>query len=135
MSLGNSAQNKKFVTKSISIESRGTVGTFYLRSKPDEPRFNDTRTILARQYSPRSFEFDPHDKFAMQNRKADTSEKVSTSSVDRIHPAYDSTKTIATNSFAGERQFRDEGKSQKSLDRQNPPLTIEQVRELLNKNK
>jgi hypothetical protein len=29
----------------------------------------------------------------------------------------------------------DEGKSQKSLNRQNEPLTIEQVRELLNKNK
>jgi hypothetical protein len=37
--------------------------------------------------------------------------------------------------FAGNRPFLDQGKSQKALSRQNPPLTIEQVRELLNKNK
>ena len=135
MDLRNNVQSKKFVTKTISIESRGTVGTFYLRSKTDEPRFNDTRTVLARQYSPPSFEPSPHAKFAIQNREAGASEKVSTSSVTGIHPAYDSTKAIATSSFAGERQFRGEGKSQKALDRQNPALTIEQVRELLNKNK
>jgi hypothetical protein len=37
--------------------------------------------------------------------------------------------------FADRHQFREQGKSQKSLDQQNPPMTIDQVRELLNKNK
>ena len=35
----------------------------------------------------------------------------------------------------GERPFLDKGKSAKSLQRENPAMTIEQVRELLNKNK
>jgi len=37
--------------------------------------------------------------------------------------------------YAGIRPFLDQGKSQKSLSAQNKQLTIEQVRELLNKNK
>ncbi len=37
--------------------------------------------------------------------------------------------------FAGNRPFLDEGKSQKSLNHQEAPMTIDQVRELLNKNK
>ncbi len=44
-------------------------------------------------------------------------------------------KKVATRTYAENRPFLDEGKSQKSLNRQNAPLTIEQVRELLNKNK
>ncbi len=43
--------------------------------------------------------------------------------------------TTATQSYAGNRAFTVTGKSQKALDRRNPPMTIEQVRELLNKNK
>jgi len=43
--------------------------------------------------------------------------------------------TPAVREYAGNRPFLDKGKSQKSLSAQNKPLTIEQVRELLNKNK
>jgi hypothetical protein len=57
------------------------------------------------------------------------------SSVPDVYNARDSQKTLSSHGFANERPFLDRGKSQKSLDRQNPPLTIEQVRELLNKNK
>jgi hypothetical protein len=60
---------------------------------------------------------------------------VSTSSVQGVRNAYDSNKSTSDRTFAGQRPFLDRGKSQKSLDRQNPPMTIEQVRELLNKNK
>jgi hypothetical protein len=47
----------------------------------------------------------------------------------------DGHKQAATNNYAGNRPFLEKGKSQKSLDRKNSPMTIEQVRELLNKNK
>ena len=46
-----------------------------------------------------------------------------------------SDKKVASRSYAENRPFLDQGKSQKSLNRKNAPLTIEQVRELLNKNK
>ena len=43
--------------------------------------------------------------------------------------------TWRSHSFAGNRPFLGQGKSQKALSAQDRPLTIEQVRELLNKNK
>src|SRR5207237_6548099 len=46
-----------------------------------------------------------------------------------------SDKKVASHAYAENRPFLDQGKSQKSLNRQNAPLTIDQVRELLNKNK
>jgi len=49
--------------------------------------------------------------------------------------ASQSDKKVASRAYAGNRPFQDQGKSQKSLNRQNAPLTIDQVRELLNKNK
>jgi len=52
-----------------------------------------------------------------------------------VHAAYDADKGVATRNFVDQRHFTDRGKSQESLDRQNPPMTIDQVRELLNKNK
>src|SRR6266540_4086939 len=52
-----------------------------------------------------------------------------------VRDAPQSDKRVATRAYAENRPFLDEGKSQKSLNRQNAPLTIEQVRELLNKNK
>ena len=56
-------------------------------------------------------------------------------SVRGVHETQDAHSATGTRTFAGQRPFQEDGKSQKSLDRQNPPLTIEQVRELLNKNK
>lgn len=44
-------------------------------------------------------------------------------------------KKTETSPYPGSRPFLVRGKSQKALDRRNPPLTIDQVRELLNKNK
>ena len=44
-------------------------------------------------------------------------------------------KKVASRVYPGNRPFLGEGKSQKSLNQQNAPLTIDQVRELLNKNK
>ena len=44
-------------------------------------------------------------------------------------------KKVASRAYAGNRPFLNEGTNQKSLNRKTEPLTIEQVRELLNKNK
>ena len=52
-----------------------------------------------------------------------------------ISPSAYSTKKYATRDFAGNRPFLEQGKSQKALHAQDRPLTIDEVRELLNKNK
>ena len=52
-----------------------------------------------------------------------------------VRDAPQSGKKVASRAYPGNRPFLNEGTNQKSLNRQNEPLTIEQVRELLNKNK
>src|SRR2546422_7056471 len=55
-----------------------------------------------------------------------------TSSGPELLPAHDSEKSIAGRSFANQRTFLDQGKSQKALDCQNPPLTIDRKSTRLN---
>lgn len=52
-----------------------------------------------------------------------------------IRTARDATKPVTTSNYPASRPFVLQGKSQKSLSAQDHPLTIDEVRELLNKNK
>ena len=52
-----------------------------------------------------------------------------------VRDAPQSGKKVASHAYGGNRPFLNEGTNQKSLNRHSEPLTIEQVRELLNKNK
>jgi hypothetical protein len=135
MELQNSAQGKKFSAKPANIENRGTVGTFFLQPTRPEKRAADSRSFATKKYNSRSFENGYDESSSIQNRQAKLPEQLPTSAAGNIHETHDSQLKIADRSFEGEREFRDQGKSQKSFDRQNPPLTIDQVRELLNKNK
>ena len=132
MDLQNNAQGKKFAASPAVIERRGTVGTFLLQPNRMEKSFGDTRILVTTEYPSHSFHDGSHASFSIQNQNANTSTPLDTSSVRDGHDAHNA---IASRSFGDEHPFREQGKSQKSLDRQNPPLTIEQVRELLNKNK
>jgi hypothetical protein len=135
MELQNKAQGKKFVTRSAAIEHRGSVGTFLLQPNRSEKSFVDSPTLTTTKYpSSRSLSA-PRTISSTQNRSADVPGPVGSSSVRDIHTAYKPDNASPSRIFADQHQFREQGKSQKSLDRQNPPLTIDQVRELLNKNK
>lgn len=133
--LQNNAQGKTFATSSIVVERRGTVGTFLLQPTRREKRAADSRSFATKKFNSRSFENGFGGSSSIQNRQVKLPGQLPTSAARNIHETHDSHLEVANRSFAGEREFRDQGKSQKSLDRQNPPLTIDQVRELLNKNK
>ena len=134
LELQNKAQGKKFVASSALVEHRGSVGTFLLQPNRVEKSFIDTRALAATEYPSRSAR--AGGKVApIQTRSANAAGSVKTSSVHDIHGATELPSVSADRSFSNQQQFREQGKSQKSLDRHNPPLTIEQVRELLNKNK
>jgi hypothetical protein len=134
MELHNKAQGKKFVANSAVVEHRGSVGTFLLQPNRVEKSFVDTHALTTSKYPSRSASTG-RTIGSTPNRSANIPGPVGTASVRDIHSA--NTPQIAGNSrmFADQHQFREQGKSQKSLDRQNPPMTIDQVRELLNKNK
>ena len=135
MELQNTAQGKKFATNSAAIEHRGTVGTFFLEPNLRQESFGDTRVLKTKEYRSRSFNGGSSASTVSQNRSAHISAPVKTSSFRGASNAHDANNTVSGRNYDDQHPFREEGKSQKSLDRQNPPLTIEQVRELLNKNK
>jgi len=132
--LQNNAQNKKLIADGAPINKRAAVSTFYIQQKPKPASFARTREFSSGSFNSRSFPSGNRTSISAQ-RQAHDSESYSTSSVTKLPNAPDSHKEKASRTFAGQRPFLERGKSQKSLDRKNPPLTIEQVRELLNKNK
>ena len=135
MELRNNAQGKKFAANSSVTGRRGIVGTFYVEPGRKEKSFAETRTVANKEYRARSLENDAALSSSVQNRDANLPGQLTTSSARNIRETHDAHSEVLSRSFADQRSFREQGKSQKSLDRQNPPLTIDQVRELLNKNK
>ena len=134
MELQNKAQGKKFGANSAAVEHKGSVGTFVLQPNRAEKSFVNSPTLTATAYPSRSVSTG-RTISSIQNRSANIPGPVGSSSVRDIHSANALREASNSRMFADQHQFREQGKSQKSLDRQNPPLTIDQVRELLNKNK
>jgi hypothetical protein len=133
--LQNTAQSRKVAAAAATVDSRGTVGTFYLQPRSREKNFVVTRDFSARTFASRSFHDGSRTNISSPKHIANSQTAYPTSSVPELPSAYDTKKSIAGQNFSDQRTFLDQGKSQKALSRQNPPLTIEQVRELLNKNK
>jgi hypothetical protein len=136
MSLQNEAQNKKFVSDGASTNKRANVGTFYVQKKSTSKSFLAIGQFLARPFTSHSY----HSKrsvFEVSSEQPMGNSRVAyTSQTPRgVRDFSQSDKKIASRAYSENRPFLDEGKNQKSLNRQNAPLTIEQVRELLNKNK
>ena len=134
MSLESSEQKKKFVADKTLVDKQAHVSTFYLQKKSNSKDFSGTRDFSVQPASnqltspAQSKTADLSSRTTVPNSRYPTSSKP-------VKPSTDTNKKKRTKDFAGNRPFLEEGKSQKSLARKNPPLTIEQVRELLNKNK
>ncbi len=132
--LQNPAQNKKFATAATPAEKRSPVRAFPLENRTRSKNFSGTRDFPTRQLAVPSFSgagpASGASKAAPGSRLA-----FATQPAGNLRSAPDSDKKRPSRAYAQSRPFLGEGKSQKSLNRQNAPLTIEQVRELLNKNK
>jgi hypothetical protein len=136
MELHNRDQAKAFTADSKVVGRQQTPETFPTDAAPKQKSFNDTHSAATKEYSSRSSKADLRQRSTVQVRNADVDRQFASSSARDVHPAYDAGLAVSGRNFPeDERTFREQGKSQKSLNRQNPPLTINQVRELLNKNK
>jgi hypothetical protein len=136
MTLGNSAQNKKFIADRTSINKQATVGAFYVQKKSDSKSFSGTREFSARQFDSQPFRGQRSASgISSQQAVANSQPAYATQTARGLHDAPQADKKVVSRSYAENRPFLDKGKSQKSLTRKNKPLTIEEVRELLNKNK
>ena len=138
MNLASSEQNKKFTgTKSNAFDKQARTHSFHLvRSSAAKP-WTGERTFTPQQFAARHFRAgDSAANISTRSQLLKDDTVVATSAASagtRVAP--ESSETAATREYAGSRPFLDKGKSQKALERHNKPLTIDEVRELLNKSK
>jgi hypothetical protein len=135
--LANSAQNKRFAaTGAGSFDKRVPSRSFYSRQKPLTKTFPGERAFPAQQFAARHFRMgDSSANLATRTELTKNDKLIRTPSAPGIRVAPESTPATAVREFGGDRPFLGRGKSQKALQAYNRPLTIEQVRELLNKSK
>jgi hypothetical protein len=136
MSLANPEQNKKFNGGGpAGVDKHARVGTFYMERKPTSKPYSNTWNFSATKFHSDTFDTSGTGNSLLAARSTVEPSAYSTPKARVSVELRDSHKHAASNNYAGNRPFLEKGKSQKSLDRKNPPMTIEQVRELLNKNK
>jgi hypothetical protein len=137
MTLQNDAQNKKFTGDgSASINKHATVGSFYVHQKTRSKNFSGTPDFATSQFYSKTYHSGRSAyEVSSQQKMTDSRFAYANKSARGVRDAPQSGKNVASRGYTGTRPFLDEGKSQKSLNQQNAPLTIDQVRELLNKNK
>jgi hypothetical protein len=132
--LSNPDQNKKFTADRVSVEKSARVGTFYLQRKELSRTYANTRDFSATQFKSRSFDSSGSGNSLLAARSTNSTRSYDTPTARVSVNLRDSHREVPSSNFAGNRPFLEKGKSQKSLDRKSSPMTIEQVRELLNKN-
>jgi hypothetical protein len=136
MSLVNSSQDKQFAARNVALEKRAATKNFYAPERWAEKSFAGERALSPQQFAVRHFrtgDSSANISTRSQLTKTDTVYVVPSAQAPRAAP--ENGRIVATDSFPGNRPFLGQGKSQKALSAHDRPLTIEQVRELLNKNK
>ena len=135
LALANPAQNKKFAATDTVVNKSAPTKRFRTQEKERPKTFSSPRAFAPREFAARHFR--------AGHSTAEISARSQLTKSDTIYPAPayptpvapGSGSTVASAEFAGNRPFLVEGKSQKALRAHDKPLTVEQVRELLNKNK
>jgi hypothetical protein len=139
LELANPAQNKKFSDKqhSVSFEKPARTASFYSAQKPVAKSFPNERSLTPRQFAARHFRAGDSAAYISSRSHPPKSDTMIAAPVaaagTRVAP--ESKASAQVREYADNRPFLGEGKSQKALHAQDKPLSIEQVRELLNKSK
>jgi len=138
MELGNSAQNKTFAfsgNKSFQSSGSAYVKDFYFTERFSSHDFV-TKNFQTKNYRAGDFKTD---SFSQATKTNSAVEKNYATKAVEVKNARENGKdyTAGSREYASAREFLDRGKSQKKLDQENNkgPKTIDDVRDLLNKNK
>ena len=135
--LKNSAEGKQFVaTGTVSLDKNVSTPSFSYREKPAAKTFPVKRDLTPVEFSTKpSRASNSVADLSTRSRPVGTEAALVTPPSLEVRLAPESAATSPVREFAGSRPFLVQGKSQKALQTKNKPLTIEQVRELLNKSK
>jgi hypothetical protein len=138
MELTNPDQNKKFSDKHAALfDKPARTATFYSAQKPVAKNFPNERSLTPRQFAARHFRAGDSAAYISSRSQPPKSDTMIAAPVATAgtRSAPESNASAPVREYADNRPFLGKGKSQKSLHTQDKPLTIEQVRELLNKSK
>ena len=137
MSLANSAQNKKFSgVGETSVDKKFVANSFSTGDAATSKSFGDTKSFFSRIFDTRTFTRAEAAQSAKANAEiayANTQFATKESSLIRQSP--DSAKRARVREYADQRPFLGKGTRQEILSQEDKPLTIDEVRELLNRNK
>ena len=133
--LKSAEEGKKFVSDRASPTKSAHVKSLYLSKKSNSKTFSNTRDFSAKDHHSWAYNATGSSSTSLSAGRVVPTSMYRTSAVDTSRAVTDAGKTTIGNTYAGNRPYLKPGKSQKFLDRKNPPMTIDQVRELLNKNK
>jgi hypothetical protein len=136
-SLVNPAQDKKFVAPEVvSIDKRAPARTFYSPQRISTKTLSSDQAFTPQQFAARHFRTgDSAANLSTRSRLTTNDKIISPPPAPGVWVAPENTASSPVRDFPGARPFLAQGKSQKALQARNAPLTIEQVRELLNKSK
>jgi len=135
MSLESNLQTKQFTTGGATLDKKARTKAFYVRDRRAEKQFV-TGDFKTKEFGTKRSRY--------QQQAANVASRTTVAKVDTPYPtasypgvraARESDKTVEASNYPDTRPFLVRGKSQKSLSAQDRPLTIDEVRELLNKNK
>lgn len=136
MSLQNSAQSRQFTSIGSTTTKQARTKSFYVAERPAEKAFSGPREYHTPTFDLRKPRHPTTQaKLTTRTTIAKTKDPFSTFAYRDVKTAPAADKIAETSEFQGTRPFLAKGKSQKALSAQDRPLTIDQVRELLNKNK
>jgi hypothetical protein len=133
--LQNSAQGKAFLADGASINKKASIATFFVRARATDKNFGGERKFAARDFGTAGFRDTAKDAFVAKSGWVSNAKRPYHSQPAwAVGAASESGKSSRISEFTT-RAFPGRGKSQKAISQHDTPLTVEQVRELLNKNK
>ncbi len=135
MTLQNNLQDKQFRVADGPIAKKAPTKAFFVPERTREKSFWNTRHVSVNNFQANdSREARREANLSTRSRIAKLDARYSTLTYGDVRELPETQKVVAVSDFHGVRKFQGQGKSQRFLNAQHRPLTIEQVRELLNKN-
>lgn len=137
MSLQNGAQTKQFVATGAAATRSAPTKTFQFSQRSLGKKFSGIKEIRPVEFQTTTSRFQRRvANLKSRNELTEARTSYAAGTYSGVRQASDAQKSISTSEFDdASRPFLVQGKSQKSLSAKDEPLTLEQVRELLNKNK
>jgi hypothetical protein len=137
MSLANPAQDKKFTTVGgTPVDRKFEAKSFSTGDEHAQKTFGGTKSFFARIFGTRTFSRAAAAAHAKNNADmAYASTQFATNQSSLVRTSSDSAQAAPVREYADQHPFHGKGTRQEILSQQNKPLTIDEVRELLNRSK